>query len=61
LEKANLLESEWDENPSKRNRRIYKPSKEGIEMLKNGRRMVEEQKRALDGMVVVYNEYFREE
>jgi len=51
LEKANLLESEWDENPSK----------EGIEMLKNGRRMVEEQKRALDGMVVVYNEYFREE
>jgi len=61
LEKANLLESEWDENPSKRNRRIYKPSKEGIEMLKNGRRMVEEQKRALDGMVVFYNEHFREE
>jgi len=61
MEKANLLESEWEENPSKLNRRIYKPCKEGIEILKNGWRMVEEQKRALDGMVVFYNEHFREE
>jgi len=61
MEKANLLESEWDENPSNLNRRVYKPFKEGIEMLKNGRRRVEEQKRALDGMVVFYNEHFREE
>jgi len=61
MEKAGLLESEWDEESSRLDRRIYKPSKEGIEMLKNGRRRVEEQKRALDGMIVFYNEHFREE
>jgi DNA-binding PadR family transcriptional regulator len=61
MEKSGLLESEWDENPSRLDRRIYKPSKEGVEMLKDGRKRVEEQKRALDEMIAFYNEHFREE
>jgi len=61
MEKADLLESEWDEDPSRLDRRIYKPSNEGVEMLKDGRKMVEEQKRALDEMIAFYNEHLREE
>jgi DNA-binding PadR family transcriptional regulator len=61
MEKAGLLESEWDEEPSRLERRIYKPSKEGVEMLKDGRKRVEEQKMALDEMIDFYNEHFREE
>ena len=51
MEKAGLLESEWDEDHSRLDRRVYKLSKEGVEMLKNGRRRVEEQRRALDEMI----------
>lgn len=61
MEKAGLLESEWDEDPSRLERRIYKPTKEGTEMLKNGRNRVEEQYRALGEMIVFYNEHFRED
>ncbi len=61
MEKAGLLESEWDENPSKLDRRIYKLSMEGIETLKNGRKRVEEQKKALDEMIAFYNEHFKED
>ena len=61
MEKAGLLESEWDEEPSKLERRIYRPSKEGVEMLKNGRKRMEEQKRVLDEMMTFYNEHFRED
>lgn len=61
MEKAGLLESEWDEESSRLDRRIYRLSEEGVEMLKNGRRRVEEQRRALDEMMAFYNEHFREE
>ena len=61
MEKAGLLESEWDKDHSRLKRRIYKPSNEGVEMLKNGRNMVEEQRRAIDEMMTFYNEHFREE
>ncbi len=60
MEKAGLLESEWDEDPSRLDRRIYKPSMEGIKMLKTGRKRMEEQKRALDEMIAFYNEHFME-
>jgi PadR family transcriptional regulator PadR len=61
MEKAGLLTSEWDEASSRLDRRIYKPSDEGIKMLKEGRKRVEEQKRALDEMISFYKEHFGEE
>jgi PadR family transcriptional regulator PadR len=61
MEKDGLLESKWDEEPSKLKRRIYRPSKEGIEILKNGQKRVEEQKRILDEMTIFYKEHFRED
>ena len=61
MEKSDLLESEWDEDSSRLDRRIYKPSKDGVEMLKDGRKRVEEQRRALDEMITFYNEHFKEE
>jgi DNA-binding PadR family transcriptional regulator len=61
MEKAGILESEWDENPSRLERRIYKPTKEGVEMLKNGRKRLEEQYKALGEMIAFYNEHLRED
>lgn len=61
MEKAGLLVSQWDESAPRLDRRIYKPSKEGIEVLKDGRRRVEEQKIALDEMIDFYNKHFKEE
>jgi len=61
MEKAGLLESEWDDEQSRLERRVYRPTKEGIEMLREGRKRVEEQKMALDEMIKFYNEHFREE
>lgn len=61
MEKSGLLVSEWDKDAPRLDRRIYKPSEGGIEVLRDGRRRVEEQKRALDDMIGFYNEHFREE
>ena len=61
MEKVGLLDSEWDEDPSRLERRIYKPTKEGVEMLKNGQKRVEEQYRALGDMIAFYNEHFKED
>jgi len=61
MEKAGLLESEWDEEHSRLERRVYKLSMEGVEILKNGRKRVEEQKNALDEMMAFYNEHFGED
>lgn len=61
MEKAGLLESEWNKESSRLDRRVYRPSEEGVEMLKNGRRRVEEQRMALDEMMAFYKEHFRED
>ena len=61
MEKAGLLESQWDESSPRLERRVYRPSKEGIEVLKDGRRRVEEQKQALEEMIDFYNKHIEEE
>jgi len=43
MEKVGLLESTWDKEHSRLNRRIYKLSESGVQRLKDGRIMVRNQ------------------
>ena len=60
MEKGGLIESTWDEESSKLNRRVYTLSENGIQLLMEGRSMVESQILILAEMKQFYDEYFRE-
>jgi DNA-binding PadR family transcriptional regulator len=58
MEKDGLLVSEWDKSSSHLNRRIYNLTEAGVEKLKDGRLMVEEQRKIIDEMTSFYEKYF---
>ena len=60
MEKDGLIESTWDKESSRLNRRVYTLSEEGIQRLTEGRSMVESQILILAEMKQFYDEYFRE-
>ena len=60
MEKGGLLASEWDRSSSRLDRRIYNLTEAGIEKLKEGRLMVEEQRKILDEMTSFYEKHFLE-
>jgi PadR family transcriptional regulator PadR len=60
MEKGDLLVSEWDKSSSRLDRRVYNLTETGIEKLKEGRLMVEEQRRIIDEMTRFYEEHFPE-
>jgi DNA-binding PadR family transcriptional regulator len=61
MEKDGLLESTWDEESSKVNRRVYELSEQGIHRLAEGRSIVDSQMSILIEMKQFYNEYFRDD
>ena len=60
MEKAGLLESIWDEESARLNRRIYTLSESGKLNLKEGRKMVENQLDILNEMKQFYDKHFLE-
>ena len=60
MEKAGLLESTWDEESSRLNRRIYTLSESGKQSLKEGLPMVESQLAVLNEMKQFYDKHFFE-
>ena len=60
MEKGNLLVSEWDKTSSRLDRRVYHLTETGLEKLKDGRLMVDEQKKILDEMTSFFEEHFPE-
>lgn len=58
MERGGLLESEWDTSTSRLDRRVYQVSERGVERLRAGRRMVEEQRRVLEEMAEFYSRHF---
>ena len=60
MEKAGLLESVWDEESARLNRRIYTLSESGKLNLKEGRKMVENQLDILNEMKQFYDKHFLE-
>ena len=60
MEKDGLLESTWDEETARLNRRVYTFSEKGYERLKDGRKMIEDQLVVLTKMKQFYDEHFIE-
>jgi len=60
MEKAGLLESIWDKESSRLNRRVYKLSEEGVKRLREGQLMVKNQITILNEMKKFYEEHFKE-
>ncbi|MFC1804136.1 PadR family transcriptional regulator [Thermoproteota archaeon] len=60
MEKDGLLESTWDEESSRLNRRVYTLSDFGKQRLKEGRSMVESQIAILTEMKQFYDKHFLE-
>lgn len=60
MEKEGLLLSSWDEETSRLNRRVYALSDFGIQRLKDGRTMVENQMSILVDMKHFYDKHFSE-
>ena len=60
MEKSGLLSSSWDSKSSRLKRRVYTLTQMGLERLKNGRRMVKGQRKALDEMIGFYEQHFPE-
>lgn len=60
MENGGLLDSVWEKSSSRLDRRVYNLTETGIEKLKEGRLMVEEQRRIIDEMTNFYGEHFPE-
>ena len=58
MEKDGLLESTWDEESARLNRRIYKLTKSGVQRLKDGRIMVRNQLAILHDIQIFYEKNF---
>jgi DNA-binding PadR family transcriptional regulator len=58
MEETELLESTWDEESARLNRRVYTLTEKGLERLKNGRKMVEAQIDSLLKMKKFYDGNF---
>ena len=60
MERSGLLKSEWEGRSSGLDRRVYRVSEMGMERLREGRGMVEEQRRVLEKMAEFYHRHFEE-
>jgi DNA-binding PadR family transcriptional regulator len=60
MEGAGLLDSKWDDDPSRLNRRVYHLTESGVERLKEGYHRVENQKRIMEEMSSFYEAFFPE-
>jgi len=59
MERSGLLESEWETISDRLNRRVYRLSDKGIERLRAGMGMVEEQRKVLKEMAEFYRRHFK--
>jgi DNA-binding PadR family transcriptional regulator len=61
LEHSGLLNSTWEKKSAGLDRRIYTLTQEGVAMLRQGKGMIEEQRRVLEEMTEFYQQHFRDE
>jgi PadR family transcriptional regulator PadR len=61
MEHAGLLASTWEQKSDRLDRRIYSLTHEGVEMLRQGKSMIEEQQKALKELADFYQLHFKEE
>lgn len=61
MERSELLESTWETKNKGLNRRIYTLTQNGVEMLRQGKTMIEEQQKVLAKMAEFYQQHFKDE
>lgn len=61
MEHSGLLDSIWEKKSDGLDRRIYHLTENGIKMLKQGKSMIEEQRRVLDEMTAFYKLHFKDD
>ncbi len=61
MEHSGLLDSIWEKKSAGLDRRIYNLTDEGIEMLRQGKSMIEEQHKVLEEMAEFYRLHFKDD
>jgi DNA-binding PadR family transcriptional regulator len=61
MEHSGFLESIWEKKSEGLDRRIYNLTEKGIDMLKQGKSRVKEQRRVLDEMTEFYKLHFKDD
>ena len=61
MEHSELLDSIWEKKSDGLDRRIYNLTEKGIEMLKQGKSMIEDQRKILDEMASFYKLHFKDD
>ena len=61
MERSGLLTSIWVKKSDGLDRRIYNLTEKGLGMLKEGKTVIEEQRRVLEEMTEFYKLYFKDE
>jgi DNA-binding PadR family transcriptional regulator len=61
MERSRLLESIWEKKSAGLDRRIYNLTDKGVEMLRQGKSLVEEQRRVLEEMAEFYRLHFKDD
>lgn len=61
MEHSGLLDSIWEKTSKSRDRRTYNLTEKGLEMLRQGKTMIEEQREILNEMATFYKLHFVEE
>lgn len=61
MEHSGLLDSIWEKKSAGLDRRIYNLTDKGVEMLKQGKSMIEEQRKVLEEMAEFYQRHFKDD
>ncbi len=60
MEKKGLVTSKWMNNESGANRRVYTLTKEGIQVLREGLKMVRQRRQLMDSLIQYYDKHLAE-
>jgi len=61
MEHSGLLDSIWEKKSTGLDRRIYNLTDEGVDMLRQGKSMIEEQRKVLEEMAEFYRLHFKDD
>ena len=61
MEHSGLLDSNWEKKSAGLDRRVYSLTDEGVKMLKQGKRMIEGQRKVLEEMAEFYRLHFKDD
>lgn len=61
MDEAGLLDSTWKKRSTGLDRRIYNLTDKGVEMLRQGKNMIEEQQKVLEEMAEFYRIHFKDD